>query len=125
MYLKISNILSVDINVVDYFGLDIDYFGNPIYFLEENFVVVKYNAETFENNANIFEITEQEYNDYKVKKENEISIPPPSDVLTPEQRIDKLEKEKEELMQKYENQNRVTEMLNLTMLDLVDAIYPK
>lgn len=93
MYLKISNILSVDSNVVDYFGLDIDYFGNPIYFLEENFVVVKYNAETFENNANIFEITEQEYNDYKVKKENEILIPPPSDVLTPEQRIDQLEKE--------------------------------
>lgn len=125
MYLKISNILSVDSNVVDYFGLDIDYFGNPIYFLEEKFVVVKYNAETFENNANIFEITEQEYNDYKAKKENEIPIPPPSDVLTPEQRIDQLEKEKEELMQKYESQKKATELLNLTMLDLVDAVYSK
>lgn len=125
MYLKVSNILSEESTLVNYHGLDIYFFDNPIYFMEENFVVAQYNAETFENNANIFEITEQEYNDYKVKKENEISIPPPSDVLTPEQRIDQLEKEKEELMQKYENQNRVTEMLNLTMLDLVDAVYSK
>ena len=93
MYLKISNILSVDSDVVNYYGLDVDYFGNPIYFLEENFVVVKYNAETFKNNANIFEITEQEYNDYKTKRENEIPTTPPPDVLTPEQRIEQLEQE--------------------------------
>lgn len=125
MYLKVSNILSEESTLVNYHGLDIYFFDNPIYFMEENFVVVKYNAETFEDNANILEITEQEYNDYKVKKENEISIPPPSDVLTTEQRIDQLEKEKEELMQKYESQKKATELLNLTMLDFVDAVYSK
>lgn len=125
MYLKVSNILSEESTLVNYHGLDIYFFDNPIYFMEEKFVVVQYNAETFENNANIFEITEQEYNDYKVKKENEISIQPPSDVLTPEQRIDQLEKDKEELIQKYESQKKATELLNLTMLDLVDAVYHK
>ena len=79
--------------LVNYHGLDIYYFDNPIYFLEENFVVIKYNIETFDNNANILEITEQEYNDYKIKKENEPPNPPPSDVLTSEQRIEQLEKE--------------------------------
>lgn len=125
MYLKVINILEENNPLLNYHGLNIDYFEIPIYFDLENFVVVKYNAETFEDNANILEITEQEYNDYKAKKENEIPIPPPSDVLTPEQRIDQLEKEKEELMQKYENQKKTTELLNLTMLDLVDAVYSK
>ena len=125
MYLKVINILEENNPLLNYHGLNIDYFEIPIYFDLENFVVVQYNAETFENNANIFEITEQEYNDYKVKKENEIPSPPPSDVLTPEQIIDQLEKDKEELIQKYESQKKATELLNLTMLDLVDTVYSK
>lgn len=45
--------------------------------------------------------------------------------LNPYDKIEQLEKDKEELLKKYENQKKATELLNLTMLDLVDAVYSK
>lgn len=45
--------------------------------------------------------------------------------LNPYDKIEQLEKDKAELLQKYENQKKSMEMLNLTMLDLVDAVYSK
>lgn len=92
MFLKINNILKDGEYILDYHGLNVEYFDIPIYFDKENFVVIKYNAESFKVDSNILEITEQQYMDYKLKKENEKSdFNPP--VLTYQERIDQLEKE--------------------------------
>jgi|GEM_PF-3019720 len=92
MFLKINNILKDGEYILDYHGLNVEYFDIPIYFDKENFVVIKYNAESFKVDSDVLEITEQQYMNYKAEKENEqLNSNPP--VPTYQERIEQLEKE--------------------------------
>ena len=71
MYLRVDNIFDGNSPIINYHGLNTSLFERNVYFNNDTSLAVFYKGETFEENENITVISEEEYENFKVQKENE------------------------------------------------------